>query len=127
MNIIITKTFEKNLKKLWSITLKDIDREILKYLSGIGDTLLLHERPGGQILKSYFLGKRVRGVIFFEKVGNNFIPIWVWCKESKIGYNITREDSDYFWKYIEQNDRSGHPTRAVSNQENRSGKIELKL
>jgi hypothetical protein len=90
--ILVSRAFQKQLEKIWSIKREDVLRAIEKHSQWLENFIILFEHDGIEILKGYLLGKRVRLVVAFARKWNNYFPILVVRKESKVGYNITKYD-----------------------------------
>ncbi len=91
MKLIITKTFYKKLDKIKSVSLESIENLVSK----IPDTNLVFEIDSFDnsiIFKWYLNSKKVRIVILFEKIENNYLPVSLLKKESKNWYNITKDN-----------------------------------
>ncbi len=90
--IIVTKTFRKYLARFSAGMLDEIFRLIRKHASGLTENLfVIEEYDTYMILKGYLDGKRVR--ILIAKQDHIYIPLALYKKESKEGFNI-RSDFD---------------------------------
>jgi len=58
--ILIANTFKKDLKKIKSVDLKTISKEIEKHNSGLNNFIKLDEENWNKIFKWYLLSKKVR-------------------------------------------------------------------
>ncbi len=88
MRLIFTRTFEKELSKIWSINKEDILREVEKYARWLHNFIELYEYEDGKVLKWYFLSKKIRVCIWFREVQGQFIPFLIARKETREGYSI---------------------------------------
>lgn len=90
--IIVTKTFREYLTRFSAGILDEIFRLIRKYNSGLTENLFVIEEYATYIiLKGYLDGKRVR--LLVAKQEQVYIPLALYKKESKEGFNI-RSDFD---------------------------------
>ena len=88
--IIITKFFDKNLKKIKSISLSEIIFEIKKHKEGLNNFKKIYELEGNAILKWYLLWKKVRILVLFQEVNWKYLPFYIVRKETKDWKNITK-------------------------------------
>jgi hypothetical protein len=90
--IIITKHFQKDLDKIKSITIHDIVGEIKKYKKGLNNLIELYSpAPHSSILKGYLNRKKIRVIMLLKIKEDMFAPILIEKKESKYGYNLSKE------------------------------------
>ena len=82
--ILISKSFEKDLLKIKSVNVSDINLEIKKYSSGLNNLKCINKSKNNMTLKWYLLSKKVRILIYFTCINNNYIPYYIVKKESKI-------------------------------------------
>jgi hypothetical protein len=94
MKIIFTRTFDKELSKIGSITSEDIIREVGKYARWLDNFIELYEYEDGKVLKGYFPSKKVRVCIWFREIHGQFVPFFIARKESREWYNIAKADKE---------------------------------
>lgn len=92
MNLILCHSFSKQLKKLGSVSVDDIKALFKKYHPDSSDIIDLDYLMGFEVLKCYFLNKKVRSIVFFRKKSGTFIPVAITRKETKKGRNITKDN-----------------------------------
>ncbi len=88
--ILITKTFEKILSKIKSVSLEDVILEIgkhKKWLNNFKDIWVLKNR---KVIKWYLLWKKVRLVVLFQEKDWKYLPFYIVKKETKEGFNISK-------------------------------------
>lgn len=101
--ILFTKTFEKLLYKLWSISKDDIINLIKKYPNTNNLEKIDDIDFQTFVIKGYLLSKKVRILILFQNVKSKFIPVSIVKKESKDWWNITKENYiEIFWNHIDK-------------------------
>ncbi|MBS9775445.1 hypothetical protein KGV52_01890 [Candidatus Gracilibacteria bacterium] len=110
MQVIITKSFKKQLLKLGSIHIENL-LDLLKKYPHTRNLVLLDTSNTGIILKGYLLSKKVRVLILLKQTKNTFVPVSLVRKESQKGYNITKENYQKIFlqdiaKVIEQIDKN---------------------
>ena len=101
--IIITESFLKTLKKIKSISLESISNEIEKHKSGLNNFVEILDIEGNKIYKWYLLSKKVRILVYFQKVWNKFIPFYIVKKETKYWYNITSDLCEIYFRQLDKN------------------------
>ena len=89
--ILITKTFQKLLDKIKSITLQDISIEIQKHSLWLNNFKELWELRNRKVLKGYLLHKKVRLLVLFQEKNGNYLPFFIVKKETKFWNNITKD------------------------------------
>ena len=89
--ILITKTFQKLLDKIKSITLQDISIEVQKHSLWLNNFKELGELRKRKVLKGYLLHKKVRLLILFQEKNGNYLPFFIVKKETKFWHNITKD------------------------------------
>ncbi len=70
-----------------------IEKESKKYQSGLKNFIELYTFADGKVLKWYFFSKKVRICLWFHEYRGQMIPFFIAKKESKDGYNITKESA----------------------------------
>ncbi|MBP9779608.1 hypothetical protein KBD33_03250 [Candidatus Gracilibacteria bacterium] len=86
--IIITRVFRKEMRGFSGDILEEIFLLLKKYHRGLSSNLFQIQEFGKYIiLKGYLQGKAVR-MIVAKRENSIYIPIALYKKESKIGYNI---------------------------------------
>jgi len=93
--ILITKTFQKLLDKIKSITINDISIEIKKHSLWLENFKELWELHNRKVLKWYLLHKKVRILILFQEKNGNYLPFFIVKKETKNWKNIRKESLDF--------------------------------
>lgn len=97
--ILITKTFEKLLNKIKSVSINEIKIEINKHNSWLDNFIKIWELKNRKILKWYLLHKKVRFLVLFQEKNWNYLPFYIVRKETKYWKNITKESIDILsWK-----------------------------
>ena len=97
--ILITKTFEKLLNKIKSVSINEIKIEINKHNSWLDNFIKIWELKNRKILKWYLLHKKVRLLVLFQEKNWNYLPFYIVRKETKYWKNITKESIDILsWK-----------------------------
>ena len=95
--IIITKHFQKNLSKIKIVTLDDVVYEIKKYNKGLNNLINLYSPIDySKILKGYLGKGKVRIIILLMIDNNTFAPLLIEKKESKYGYNLSKDTAMEF-------------------------------
>ncbi len=89
--ILITKTFKKQIQKLGSIEISDIQKEVYKHSIGIENFIFLWTAKQSDVLKGYLNAKKVRIVLLFQKKWERYFPFYIVRKETKEGNNITKD------------------------------------
>ena len=89
--ILITRTFQKLLDKIKSVTLKDITIEIQKHSLWLNNFKELWELKNRKVLKGYLLHKKVRLLVLFQEKNGNYLPFFIVKKETKLWKNITKD------------------------------------
>ena len=89
--ILITKTFQKLLDKIKSITIEDISIQIKKYSLWLENFKELWELKNRKVLKGYLLHKKVRLLVLFQEKNGNYLPFFIVKKETKFWKNITKD------------------------------------
>lgn len=97
MKILWCESFLKDLKKIRSVTKKEITALLKKYPYRKRIFSIIEEKEYA-ILKGYVSGGRTRLIVLFEKEDEKMIPITVVKKESLEGKNITAES---FFEFFE--------------------------
>ena len=98
--IIITKHFQKNLSKIKIVTVDDVVNEIKKYNKGLNNFVDLYSPIDySKILKGYLGKGKVRIVILLMIDNNTFAPLLIEKKESKYGYNLSKDTAMEFIEY----------------------------
>ena len=91
--IIITKVFQKELKRYDKLLLDEIFSLIGKYHRGLDKNIfVLQEHENFIVLKGYLAGKNIR-ILIARYRDPYYVPLLLLRKESKLGWNI-REDFD---------------------------------
>jgi len=90
MKVLFTASFLKDLNKNRSINKKDI-LSLLKKYPHTKSILRIDAFEGNEVLKCYFLKKRIRALILLSKVKETFVPVSVIMKETHKGKNISKE------------------------------------
>jgi len=97
--ILITKTFQKLLDKIKSVSINEIKIEIDKHNSWLDNFIKIWELKNRKVLKWYLLHKKVRLLILFQEKNWNYLPFYIVKKETKYWKNITKESLDILsWK-----------------------------
>lgn len=89
--ILITDSFKKLLWKIKSVWIENIKIEIWKHKSGNNNFIenwYIRER---KVLKWYLLSKKIRLLILFQEKNWKYLPFYVVKKETKDGWNITKD------------------------------------
>ncbi len=89
--ILITKTFQKLLDKIKSITIQDIKIEIHKHNLWLNNFIELWVLKKRKVLKGYLLHKKVRLLVLFQEKNGNYLPFFIVKKETKFWKNITKD------------------------------------
>lgn len=99
--IILTKSFQKQLAKFKSIYNKQITDEIRKHISGL-DVLVDIYSPALnlKVLKGYLLNKKVRMAVLLVMRNKQYIPFFLARKESGCGWNISKQSEKSLENYI---------------------------
>lgn len=100
--ILVSRIFRKQLEKIGSIELRDIVREIEKHRMGLSNFIVLFREDDIEMLKWYLLWKRVRLMVAFAREWANYFPFLLLRKESRDGYNITKDDEDYLMNELDK-------------------------
>ena len=93
--ILITKTFQKTLKKLKSVSIWDIQKEISKHNVWLKNFIELWDIDGRKILKWYLNAKKVRLIVSFTEYNWQYFPFYIVRKETKQGYNISKQSLSF--------------------------------
>ena len=80
--------------KIGSIDETIIIKEVGKYMRWLENFITLYSFSDGKVLKWYFLSKKVRVCLWFREYKWQMIPFFIARKESKDGYNITKDDEE---------------------------------
>jgi hypothetical protein len=88
--ILISKTFEKQLTKLKSIWITEIQSEISKHSSWLENFIEMWTLKNRKILKWYLLHKKVRLLVLFQAKNGNYLPFYIVRKETRFWKNITK-------------------------------------
>ena len=86
--ILITKTFQKLLDKIKSVSINEIKIEINKHNSWLENFIKIWELKNRKVLKWYLLHKKVRLLILFQEKNWNYLPFYIVRKETKYWKNI---------------------------------------
>jgi len=92
--ILISKSFEKDLLKIKSISINDVNIEIKKHNSWLKNLKIIKKSKIWITFKWYLLSKKVRVLIYFTCINNNYIPYYIVKKETKVWKNIRNEMLD---------------------------------
>ena len=91
LKIIITKHFQKNLNKIKIVALDEVIYEIKKYSNGLNNLIDLYSPIDYSKILKGCLGKgKVRIIILLMINNNTFAPLLIEKKESKHGYNLSK-------------------------------------
>lgn len=88
--ILITKTFEKLLLKIKSISIHDVILEINKHQNWLDNFKEIWVIKQRKVIKWYLLSKKIRIVILFQEKNWSYLPFYIVKKETKIWYNISK-------------------------------------
>ncbi len=92
--IIIAEHFQKELSKIKSIGLKEIINEIKKHHKGLNNLIDSYSPAQNiKILKGYLDDKKSRFATLLVIDDKIYIPCLIEKKESKIGNNLSKENS----------------------------------
>lgn len=100
--ILITETFKKDILKISSVTISDIQKEIEKHSHWLKNMVQLWEIENRIILKSYLNSKKVRCIISFTEYQGKYFPFFIVRKETKHGKNITKSDFPFLQKQMQK-------------------------
>ena len=89
--ILITKTFEKLIDKIKSISINEIKVEIDKHKSWLDNFIEIWKLKNRKVLKWYLLHKKVRLLVLFQEKNWNYLPFYIVKKETKYWKNITKD------------------------------------
>ena len=93
--ILITKTFQKLLDKIKSITIQDISIEIQKHSLWLNNFKELWKLKNRKVLKGYLLHKKVRLLVLFQEKNGNYLPFFIIKKETTFWKNIRKDSLDF--------------------------------
>ena len=97
--ILITKTFEKLIDKIKSISINEIKAEIDKHKSWLDNFIEIWKLKNRKVLKWYLLHKKVRLLVLFQEKNWNYLPFYIVKKETKYWKNITKDSLSLLsWK-----------------------------
>ncbi len=89
--ILVTRTFQKLLSKIKSVSIQDIFSEVQKHQSWLENFIEIWIIKRKKVLKWYLLHKKVRLLILFQEKNGNYLPFYIVKKETKFWKNITKE------------------------------------
>ncbi len=92
--ILITKTFDKLLVKIKSVSLDDVKIEINKHKNWIDNFKTIWVIKWRKVIKWYLLSKKVRLVVLFQEKNWTYLPFYIVKKETKEWYNISAYSLD---------------------------------
>jgi hypothetical protein len=99
--IILTKSFQKQLVKFKSVSKKQIINEIKKHISGLNILVDIYSpAPNLKVLKGYLANNKVRIAILFIISREQYTPFFLARKESKQGWNISKQSEKSLENYI---------------------------
>lgn len=99
--IILTKSFQKQLIKFKSISKKQIVSEIKKHISGLDILVDIYSpAPNLKVLKGYLSNKKIRVVVMLVVKQKQYVPFFLVKKESKQGWNISKHSEKSLENYI---------------------------
>ena len=87
MEIVLSQSFLKQLKKLGSVEVADLKKLLRKY-PAFNNIVEIDNVDNFKVLKCYLLQKKIRSLVFLRVREDNFIPVAIVKKESKKGKNI---------------------------------------
>jgi len=89
--ILISKTFQKQLDKLKSVWILEIESEIKKHESWLENFIEIWNVRNRKVLKWYLLHKKVRLLVLYKVKNGNYLPFYIVRKETKFWKNITKD------------------------------------
>lgn len=99
--IILTKSFQKQLTKFKSISKKHVVDKIEKYISGLDVLVDIYSpAPNLKVLKGYLANNKVRIAILLIVSREQYTPFFLARKESKQGWNISKQSEKSLENYI---------------------------
>jgi len=99
--IIITKSFQKQLVKFKSVSERQVIDEIKKHISGLDILVDIYSpAPNLKVLKGYLSSKKVRIAVLLIIKREQYIPFFLAKKESKKGWNVSKQSEKSLENYI---------------------------
>lgn len=99
--IILTKSFQKQLVKFKSISEKQVINEIKKHISGVNTLIDIYSPvSGSKVLKGYLASKKVRMAVLLVVRRGQYTPFFLARKESKRGWNVSKQSEGFLENYI---------------------------
>ena len=99
--IIITKSFQKQLVKFKSVSKKQVVSEIKKHTLGLDVLVDIYSpAPNLKVLKGYLINKKVRLAVLLVVKNRQYVPFFLAKKESKKGWNISKQSEKSLENYI---------------------------
>ena len=99
--IIITKSFQKQLVKFKSVSKKQVVSEIKKHTLGLDVLVDIYSpAPNLKVLKGYLINKKVRLAVLLVVKNRHYVPFFLAKKESKKGWNISKQSEKSLENYI---------------------------
>lgn len=99
--IILTKSFQKQLIKFKSVSQKQVVDEIKKHISGLNALVDIYSpAPNTKVLKGYLANKKIRIAILLIVEQEQYTPFFLAKKESKQGWNISKQSEKSLENYI---------------------------
>ena len=91
MELVLTSSFLKVLKKVRIVGLEDLKKLLTKYPHS-RDIVQIDHLEEAYLLKCYLAQKQVRAVVLFQYVKNKYVPVSIVKKTSPKGKNITKDN-----------------------------------
>lgn len=99
--IILTKSFQKQLLKFKSVSKKQVINEIKKHISGLDILVDIYSpAPNLKVLKGYLSNKKIRIAVILTVKQKQYTPFFLAKKESKQGWNISKQSEKSLENYI---------------------------
>lgn len=99
--IILTKSFQKQLAKFKSVSKKQVAAEIKKHISGSNSMVDIYSpAPDLKVLKGYLIGRKIRMAVLFIIKQEQYTPFFLAKKESKQGWNMSKQSEKFLENHI---------------------------
>ena len=99
--IILTKSFQKQLAKFKSISKKQVIGEIEKHILGLDVLVDIYSpAPNLKVLKGYLANKKARLAVLLVISDSQYAPFFLARKESKSGWNVSKQSEKSLENYV---------------------------
>lgn len=99
--IILTKSFQKQLVKFKAVSEKQVVDEIKKHISGLEVLVDIYSpAPNLKVLKGYLASNKIRIAVLLIVNNEQYAPFFLARKESKQGWNVSKQSEKSLENYI---------------------------